>query len=117
MKSWDMNKIISCGLVFMGIIAVVGWIMLSYKTGTSSGTEIPIAIVSGLVGVLTGQKLQEMKQNSQIAPQSPTAQTLGQVSEVASQAQAIANAVDALANLGKKDKQTKGQSGESSAEK
>ena len=101
MKSWDMNKIISCGLVFMGIIAVVGWIMLSYKTGTSSGTEIPIAIVSGLVGVLTGQKLQEMKQNSQIAPQSPTAQTLGQVSEAASQAQTIVNAVDALGKIGK----------------
>ena len=104
MKSWDMNKIISCGLVFMGIIAVVGWIMLSYKTGTSSGTEIPIAIVSGLVGVLTGQKLQEMKQNSQMEQQSQTAQTLGQVAETASQAQSIVNAVDNIKDVFKNDK-------------
>ncbi len=101
MKNWDMNTIISWGLVVMGVIAVGGWILLSYKTGTSSGTEIPIAIVSGLGGVLTGQKLQERKQNSQIAPQSPTAQTLGQVSEVASQAQTIVNAMDALGKIGK----------------
>lgn len=65
MKTWDMNTIISWGLVIMGIIAVGGWILLSYRTGTSSGTEIPIAIVSGLGGVLTGQKLQEMKQQEQ----------------------------------------------------
>lgn len=65
MKEWDMNTIISWGLVIMGIIAVGGWILLSYRTGTSSGTEIPIAIVSGLGGVLTGQKLQEMKQQEQ----------------------------------------------------
>ena len=104
MKSWDMNRIISCGLVLMGIIAVVGWIMLSYKTGTSSGTEIPIAIISGLGGVLTGQKLQEMKQNSQFAQQSPVAQTFGQVAQTAQQAQNIANAVDTLSEIVKKEK-------------
>lgn len=98
MKSWDMNTIISCGLVAMGVIAVLGWIALSYKTGTSSGTEIPIAIVSGLVGVLTGQKLQERKQQGQ---QNQVADPLGDVAEAASQAQAIANAVDALGKIGK----------------
>lgn len=100
MRNWDMNTIISWGLVVMGVIAVAGWILLSYKTGTSSGTEIPIAIVSGLGGVLTGQKLQERKQQSQ---------TLGNVSEVAGQVQAIANAVD---DLGKNRK-----SGESRGER
>ena len=48
MKRMDINTVISWGLVIMGIIAVIGWIILSIKTGTSSGTEIPIAIISGL---------------------------------------------------------------------
>jgi hypothetical protein len=55
----DMNSVIAWGLVVMGILAVSGWIALSYKTGTSTGTEIPIAITSGLVGVLTGKNMAE----------------------------------------------------------
>lgn len=101
MKNWDMNMIISWGLVVMGVIAVAGWILLSYKTGTSSGTEIPIAIVSGLGGVLTGQKLQEMKQQNRQEQPSQTSQTLGKVSEVASQAQTMVDAVDALKDITK----------------
>lgn len=89
MKNWDTNKIISFGLVLMGIIAVSGWLAISWKTGTSTGTEIPIGIISGLVGVLTGKGLAEKPQN-----QSQTAQTLGQVSEVAHQGQTIVNAID-----------------------
>lgn len=87
----DTNRIISLGLVVMGVIAVTGWLAISWKTGTSTGTEIPIGIISGLVGVLTGKGLAEKPQN-----QSQTAQTLGKVSEVASQGQAIVNAVDAI---------------------
>lgn len=75
--TWDTNRIISLGLVIMGVIAVAGWLAISWKTGTSTGTEIPIGIISGLVGVLTGKGLAE-KQN-QPAQQSQTAQTLGQV--------------------------------------
>ena len=56
---WDTNIIIAIGLVVMGNIAVVGWIGLSIQTGTSTGTEIPIGIISGLTGVLTGKKLAE----------------------------------------------------------
>ena len=75
----------------MGIIAVAGWLVISWKTGTSTGTEIPIGIISGLVGVLTGKGLAEKPQN-----QSQAAQTLGRVSEVASQGQAVLNAVNSL---------------------
>lgn len=92
MKNWDTNKIISFGLVLMGIIAVSGWLAISWKTGTSTGTEIPIGIISGLVGVLTGKGLAEKQ--SQPAQQSQAAQTLGQVSEVAHQGQTIVNAID-----------------------
>ena len=81
--TWDTNKIISFGLVLMGIIAVSGWLAISWKTGTSTGTEIPIGIISGLVGVLTGKGLAEKQ-----------SQTLGQVSEVAHQGQTIVNAID-----------------------
>ena len=97
MKSWDMNTIISCGLVVMGVIAVLGWIALSYKTGTSSGTEIPIAIVSGLVGVLTGQKLQERKQQ-----QSQVGQALEQMATVAGEGQKIVEAAENLKDVFKK---------------
>ena len=89
--NWDTNRIISLGLVLMGIIAVAGWLAISLKTGTSTGTEIPIGIISGLVGVLTGKGMAEAKLN-----QSQTAQTLGKVSEVAAQGQTIANALDAM---------------------
>lgn len=88
----DMNTVISWGLVIMGIISIIGWVLLSYKSGASVGTEIPIGIISGLVGVLTGKNLAE-KQSTQ---QSHTAQTLGQVANVASQGQQIVNAVDAI---------------------
>lgn len=93
----ETNIIISIGLVVMGIIAVSGWLLISWKTGTSTGTEIPIGIISGLTGVLTGKKLAEYEN------QSKTAETLGQVSQAAGQAQNIVNAIDALSHIGKKE--------------
>jgi hypothetical protein len=78
----------------MGIIAVSGWLAISWKTGTSTGTEIPIGIISGLVGVLTGKGLAEKPQN-----QSQAAQTLGKVSEVAHQGQTIINAIDNIKDV------------------
>lgn len=98
----DTNRIISLGLVVMGVIAVTGWLAISWKTGTSTGTEIPIGIISGLVGVLTGKGLAEKPQN-----QSQAAQALGKVSEVASQGQAIVNAVDAISTAFKDKKENK----------
>lgn len=95
----DTNKIIASGLVVMGIISVGGWLAISLKTGTSTGTEIPIGIISGLVGVLTGKGLAEKPQN-----QPQAAQTLGKVSEVASQGQAVLNAVDAISTAVKEQK-------------
>lgn len=88
--TWDTNKVIAVGLVAMGIIAVTGWLVISYKTGTSTGTEIPIGIISGLTGVLTGKKLAEYE----MGQQSKTAETLGKVAETAGEAQKIVNAID-----------------------
>lgn len=93
----ETNIIISIGLVVMGIIAVSGWLLISWKTGANTGTEIPIGIISGLTGVLTGKKLAEYEN------QSKTAETLGQVSQAAGQAQNIVNAIDALSHIGKKE--------------
>lgn len=61
MKDLEVNTIISFGLAIACNISIGGWIAISIITGTSSGTEIPIAIVSGLGGVLTGKKMTEMK--------------------------------------------------------
>jgi hypothetical protein len=93
----ETNIIISIGLVVMGIIAVSGWLLISWKTGTSTGTEIPIGIISGLTGVLTGKKLAEYEN------QSKPSEVLGQVSQAAGQAQNIVNAIDALSHIGKKE--------------
>lgn len=65
MATWDMNKIISWGLVAMGILSVIGWISYTIIYGTSNGTEIPIAIASGLTGVLTGKNLPQNKEREQ----------------------------------------------------
>lgn len=97
MKRMDINTVISWGLVIMGIIAVIGWIILSIKTGTSSGTEIPIAIISGLGGVLTGKNIAE-NQAINKAPQSQTSQVFGQIADVATQGKNIVDAVDGIKN-------------------
>jgi len=57
----DINVVIAYGLVLMGNIAVFVWGILSYASGTSTGTEIPIAIISSLGGVLTGKHITEQK--------------------------------------------------------
>ena len=92
----DTNKIIAGGLVVMGVISVVGWLVISWKTGTSTGTELPIGIISGLVGVLTGKGMVERAQ------QSKTAETLGKVAQTAGEAQTIVTAIDAVKDVIKK---------------
>ena len=61
MRQFDMNTVISWGLVVMGILSVAGWIAYTIYTGTSGGTEIPIAISSGLTGVLIGKNIAQNK--------------------------------------------------------
>lgn len=46
------DKIVAIGLVVMGIISISGYIAYALYTGNSNGTEIPMAIVSGLTGFL-----------------------------------------------------------------
>lgn len=62
MKHWDMDIIISWGLVVMGIISILGWIIYFIDTGNSNGTEIPMAIVSGLTGALAGRHMPRKEQ-------------------------------------------------------
>ena len=85
----DTNKIIASGLVVMGTISVIGWLAISWKTGTSTGTEIPIGIISGLVGVLTGKGMAEAK-----GQQSKTAETLDKVAKTAGEAKQIVSAME-----------------------
>jgi hypothetical protein len=49
---WSTDKIVACGLVVMGIIAVTGTIAHQIISGTATGSEVPMAIVSGLTGFL-----------------------------------------------------------------
>ena len=74
MKNIDMNTVISWGLVIMGVLSVGGWIWISLQTGTSSGTEVPIAIISGLTGVLTGKNIAQnaLYKNGGQPPQEPS---------------------------------------------
>lgn len=70
MKQWDMNIIIAWGLVVMGVISIGGWIAYSIITGNSNGTEIPMAIVSGLTGALAGRNVP--KKETYIEPVVPS---------------------------------------------
>ena len=56
----------------MGNIAVFVWGILSYASGTSTGTEIPIAIIGNLGGVLTGKQLTEKKYEGWTPPPEKT---------------------------------------------
>ena len=49
---WSTDKIVACGLVIMGIIAVTGTMFHIYASGSTNGSEVPMAIVSGLTGFL-----------------------------------------------------------------
>lgn len=93
----DTNKIIASGLVVMGVISVLGWAWLSLKTGTSTGTEIPIGIISGLVGVLTGKGMAEAK-----GQESKTAETLDKVAKATGEAKQIVSAMETIKDTAKK---------------
>lgn len=81
MKNMDMNTVISWGLVVMGVLSVAGWIAYSIHTGTSGGTEIPIAISSGLVGVLTGKNVAQHEFNRSNTPPPVERQILAHTNE------------------------------------
>lgn len=52
MTKWSTDKIVALGLVIMGVLSISGYIAYALYTGNSNGTEIPMAIVSGLTGFL-----------------------------------------------------------------
>ena len=56
-NKFDANDIAAVGLSVMGIIAVIGWAACSFRYGQFGGTEIALAIGSGLGGVITGKAL------------------------------------------------------------
>ena len=85
----DMNLVISWGLAVMGTLAVVGWIIISIQTGTSSGTEVPISIISGLVGVLTGKNLAQSKLFNGGVPPSVGGEIISHANENLSKASAM----------------------------
>lgn len=52
MTKWSTDKIVAVGLVVMGMMSISGYIAYTLYTGNSNGSEIPMAIVSGLTGFL-----------------------------------------------------------------
>lgn len=66
MKNLETNTVISWGLVVAVNLSIGGWIAISIITGTNNGTEIPLSIASGLVGVLTGKKLAEVAKKGSV---------------------------------------------------
>lgn len=92
MKNMDMNTVISWGLVVMGVLSVAGWIAYSIHTGTSGGTEIPIAISSGLVGVLTGKNVAQHEFSKNNTPPSMERKVLTNTNEQPKKASDMADA-------------------------
>ena len=60
-SEWTTDKIIAVGLVLMGLISIAGYIVYAIRAGTATGTEIPMAIVSGLTGYLGRGAMQDRK--------------------------------------------------------
>ena len=90
MNEWSTDKLVSIGLVAMGVLSIIGYIVHSVMTGDNRGTEIPLAIVGALAGYMGKGHVQQSEQQSQ------TSQTLGQVADVANQAQTIVDAIDGI---------------------
>ena len=98
MKDWSTDKLVSIGLVAMGVLSIIGYIVHSVMTGDNRGTEIPLAIVGALAGYMGKGHVQQSEQQSQ------TSQTLGQVADVANEAQNVVNAVETIAGIVKPKK-------------
>lgn len=62
MKEWSVDKIVAVGLVGMGGLSIIGYIAHIILTGNSNGTEIPMAIVSGLTGYIGRGAVQSIQQ-------------------------------------------------------
>lgn len=58
---WSTDRIVAFGLVIMGVVAVAGNIAYALLCGSNGGTEIPMAIVSGLTGFLGRGLLNEQE--------------------------------------------------------
>lgn len=70
LRFWSTDKIVACGLVIMGVIAVTGTIAHQIMSGTATGSEVPMAIVSGLTGFLgRGALTGEVSKSTDSRPQ------------------------------------------------
>jgi len=101
----DMNTVISWGLIIMGNLSVAGWIAISILTGTNNGTEIPLSIASGLVGVLTGKKLAENRIIGNLPPDVPEAiaRTNAQLKQASALADAALDLIEQQKKKGEKE--------------
>lgn len=50
------EKIVTTGLVAMGCLSILGFIANLILTGQATGSEIPMAVISGLTGYIGGYK-------------------------------------------------------------
>ena len=62
LQDWTIDKIVAVGLVVMGLISVIGYIIFVFHTGQATGSEIPMAVVSGLTGYLGRGTHKEFKE-------------------------------------------------------
>ena len=60
LKDWSTDKIIGTGLIAALLILVVGYILFALCTGNFPTTDLPMNIVTGLVGYM-GRSLLEKK--------------------------------------------------------
>ena len=98
----EINKIISIGLIAIGAISVIGWLILSWKAGQSIGTELPISVTAGLVGVLTGKGLAKPSNQSNESNESNVSEKLKNVQDTAGEARKIVASVEAIKDIVKK---------------
>lgn len=52
MKNWSTDKIIGAGLILALYLSVVALVIMTLFTGKIPGTDLPMAIVTGLAGYM-----------------------------------------------------------------
>ena len=97
MASWSVDKIVAVGLVAMGGLSILGYIAHIITTGNSNGTEIPMAIVSGLTGYIGRGAVQSAQQPSKTGER-----PLEKVASTATAAQKALDAAESIRDIVKK---------------
>ena len=63
MKNWSTDKIIGSGLILALYISIIALIIITIFLGKMPGTDLPMAIVTGLAGYMGRNSISHIKED------------------------------------------------------